>query len=201
MTDKNFDPINLQPRHRRSVRLQNRDYSASGIYYITLNTWKKEYWFGEIINHKFEPTAIGEVAELFWKTIPEYQPNVKLGEFVVMPNHFHGIIILPSVGISSCRGVQLNAPTQPQYTQAERDYYSNISPIKGSLSVILRTFKAAVTRWCRENGHDYFGWQRNYHERVIRDEEEYLGIVNYIRENPDRWELDNEKPNQLTKKV
>ncbi|MFI5252017.1 MAG: hypothetical protein ACHQQQ_06235 [Bacteroidota bacterium] len=78
----------------------------------------------------------------------------------------------------------MNAPTK-----------SFISPSKGTLGIIIRTFEAAVTTWCRNNGHEDFAWQRNYYEHIIRSEKDLSVIRNYIIQNPLKWTLDEYYPN------
>jgi REP element-mobilizing transposase RayT len=193
MTKNNFDPIHLQPRHRRSVRLKDRDYSAFGAYYITLCTQGKECWFGEVASHKVELTDVGEKTKEFLLAVPDHHPQVGLGEFVVMPNHVHSIILFTS------RGVQLNAPTKPHNRPQKDNYFSTISPSPKSLGVVVRTYKGAVVNWCRKNDFGYFNWQRGYYEHVIRDEEDFQRIVEYIQNNPARWNLDIENPINFNK--
>jgi len=117
---------------------------------------------------------------------------VQLDDFVVMPNHLHGIIII-GPNESHLRGdeshlrgdVQLNVPT---------GFFSNISPKKGSLSVIIRTFKAAVTTWARRNDFPSFHWQRGFYEHIIRNQKDLDRIRAYIRNNPLQWALDEKTP-------
>jgi REP element-mobilizing transposase RayT len=94
----------------------------------------------------------------------------------------------------SCRGVQLNAPTEEKQVQSNQEinYYSLISPKKKTLAIIIRTFKGTVTTWCRNNGFECFRWQRNYFEHIIRGEIQLNAIREYIRDNPVNWEMDEE---------
>ena len=85
-----FDP---QKHHRRSIRLKNYDY-ASGAYYVTIVTYKRECLFGEIVDNEMYLSTYGEVVQKWWGEIPIYFPNVNLAAFVVMPNHVHGIIVI-----------------------------------------------------------------------------------------------------------
>ena len=86
----------------------------------------------------------------------------------------------------------MNAPT--------RDRFSTMSPNRKTLGVIVRTYKAAVTTFCRKAGYGGFRWQRNYHEHVVRDEVDLRRIRRYIRDNPIRWELDDYHPQAFTLK-
>jgi len=82
--------------------------------------------------------------------------------------------------------IRMDAPTE--------DYYSKISPGRNTLSLIIRTYKAAVTKLCRGRGIEYFCWQRNYYDHVIRNERDLHKTRKYVRENPLKWEIDEENP-------
>ena len=175
--------------HRRSIRLKGYDYSQAGAYFVTIRTKNGECVLGDIIGGKMKLSALGKVADRFWLQIPEHFLYVELDEFKVMPNHIHGIILIWNVDNPkpSGRGVQLNTPT---------DYFSKISPKKKSLSVIIRTYKAVVTTWCRKNGFKNFRWQSNYYDHIIRNARSLDRIRSYISTNPQRWELDRENPDR-----
>ena len=98
--------------------------------------------------------------------------------------------LIKPVMLDDRRGVQLNAPT-------EANFYSKISPNKNTLSVIIRTFKAAVTRQCRLNGHEHLKWQRSFYDRIVRNDDELNRIREYIHYNPLNWQLDTENPENL----
>ena len=192
-----YDP---DVHHRRSIRLKRYDYSQSGVYFVTLC----------VANHSlyFDDPAIKDFAEKCWVEIPHHFPSVILDQWIVMPNHLHGIVI--------CRGVQLNALTSNALINANIELngpptnttnasnhiiYSKISPRRNTISVIIRTYKAAVTTLCRRNGYNYFRWQRNYYEHIIRDENELNLIRQYITTNPKQWDIDSENPNAPIEKV
>ena len=163
-----YDP---ERHHRRSIRLRGYDYAQPGAYFVTICTRNKELFF--------EDDGIRIIAERCWLAIPKHFPYVQLDAWVVMPNHVHGVLWIVR------RGVQLNAPTR------------GISPRRGTLSVVVRTYKAAVTTQCRRDGYGYFGWQRNYYEHIVRNEEELNRIREYIFNNPLRWHLDRENPERV----
>lgn len=176
-------------RERKQIRLRGYDYSLPGAYFITLCTKGRKNTLARVVNGRAIRSAIGEFALRCWKEIPNHHANVEVDEFVVMPNHIHGVVvILDSLtkAEDSGRGVQLNTPTGNRF--------SRISPKAGSLGVIVRTFKAAVTTWCRRNGFPEFAWQRGYYEHVIRNDRSLFRIREYIRTNPERWSLDKENP-------
>jgi putative transposase len=179
----NYDPTN---HHRRSVRLQGYDYSQAGAYFVTICTNDRALFF--------EDNAIREIAERCWLEIPDHFPTVELDEHIVMPNHVHGIIVTCGDGRGVRRGVQLKAPTNT--IRNPDNVLSVISPHRNTLSVVVRTYKAAVTTLCHRAGRDDFAWQRNYHEHVIRNEGELNRIRQYIVDNPIHWETDTHNPDR-----
>ncbi len=128
-------------------KISHRVNSNPGAYFVTICTHDKVSVFGEVTDGRMNLSPIGEIAESCWQEIPEHFEHVDLDYYIVMPNHQHGILFFTDH--DARRGVQLNAPT-------EANFYSKISPDKNTLSVIMRTFKAAVTRQCRLNGYQYF---------------------------------------------
>ena len=169
---------------RRSVRLKEYDYSKEGAYFVTVCTRDRALLF--------ENEEVRAIVEQCWLGIPDHFPTVQTDEWVVMPNHLHGILII--VG----RGVQLNAPTVALRNQNDR--FSMISPRRSELSTIVRTYKAAVTTLCRKGGHTYFAWQRGYYEHVIRNEDDLNRARQYIFDNPLQWDMDENNPNKLSGK-
>ncbi len=176
-----FDP---GTHHRKSIRLKGYDYSQSGGYVITICTHNKECLFGDVMEGKVVLSPIGQIAFEFWLDIPKRFGNVQLDESIVMPNHVHGIIVIAD----PCRGVKFNAPTEV------RNYYSQISPNRGTIPLTVRTYKSAVSTWCKRNGYENFQWQRNYYDHIVRDEEDLDQIREYIANNPMKWDLDSENP-------
>lgn len=166
---------------RHTFRLQGYDYSKEGAYFITICTYERRHLFGNVAENTFNCSSVGSIAREMWFKIPEHFGNVNLDEFIVMPNHVHGIVF-----IHSNVGVKFNAPTN------YGSHYSNISPRQGTLSVMIRTYKSAVTHTCKVNGYDLFRWQRNYYEHVIRNEDDLREIRDYVIYNPLKWEFDSE---------
>jgi len=129
---------------------------------------------------------MGKIADKFWRAIPDHFPFVGLGAYVVMPNHVHGIIVIHvTVGAS-----QWNAPT---VTPGKRPN----GPKPGSLGAIIGAYKMAVTRRIKEEHNATGIWQRNYYERVIRNEREMENIWRYIEANPAMWRDDTENPARI----
>ncbi len=192
-----YDPLKHQ---RRSQRLSGYDYASPGAYFVTIVTYQRVMFF--------EQPAVRALAEACWRAIPAHAPNVTLDEWVVMPNHVHGIIVINELAdnggnINVGRGVQLNAPTLNERTSNATDnrwkprdpdnVFSMISARSRTLSVIVRTYKATVTTACRRAQLD-FAWQRGFYEHVVRSERELSAIRRYIRENPLKWALDRDNP-------
>jgi len=135
---------------------------------------------------------LGQAVEVNWGEIPAHHHNAELDEYVVMPNHVYGIIIPNEINNDVDvlrRDVQLNVSTDA--------VSSFVSPKKGSLSVVVRTFKAAVTTWARANGCERFRWQSRFYEHIIRNENDLHRIRQYLQNNRLRWELDEENPERV----
>ncbi len=186
--------------HRHSIRLKGYDYSSAGAYFVTFVLQHRLRLFGTINENGMQLTAAGTIARQCWEEIPKHFPHAALDEFVIMPDHMHGIIVILEdenkiEGI--CGGVQLNATTKEATTSRKNNYFSIISPKKKTLSIIIRTYKAAVTTICREKGLNDFKWQRNYYERIIRDERAFAAIRKYILNNPAKWLHDREKESAM----
>ena len=167
---------------RKSIRLQGYDYSQAGAYFITVCTHSRAPLFGEIVDGVMVLNTAGQIVEKCWCAIPEHFPQVTLDEFVVMPNHVHGII---TVGVNNVVGANDYLPQPSKKTP--RPLQHGTSRTIGSM---VRGFKIGVTRWFRANTDIHAVWQRNYYEHIIRNEDAYLKIAEYIQTNPQRWETD-----------
>jgi len=176
----------VTPHHRRSIRLKGYDYTAEGGYFITIVTSERKNLFGEIINGEMQPNPLGEIAREEWFRSAVIRPYIELfaDEFVVMPNHIHGIIWL--VG----RGTARRAPTDgiPMVEQFGK-------PVTASIPTIVRAYKSAVTKRINvlRNTPSSLVWQRNYFEHIITTDREYDSIAEYIFANPQNWGVDREK--------
>jgi putative transposase len=168
-----------------SARLKSWDYSWPGWYFVTIVVQAHACALGEVERSQVVLNALGQVAQTCWLEIPKHHADVELDEYVVMPNHVHGIVILNNVP-SPCRDLQLNVST--------KNHFNTISPQKRSLSVVIRTYKAAATTWVRRNGYINFAWQERFYDHVIRNENDLYRIREYIRNNPRKWILDEEDP-------
>ncbi len=177
---------NSNYRHRRSIRLKEYDYSQNGLYFITICTRNSECIFGEIVEGEMVLTDAGRITRQCWLCIPEHYPDSKLHEYVVMPNHVHGIIQIykETVGVQDLE--PKNKPkVRVQNFEPLQNKYQKIIP--GSIGSIIRGFKVGVTKWFRQNKKVFNVWQRNYYEHVIRNERSYYEISEYIMNNPAMW--------------
>lgn len=169
-----------------SVRLKNWDYRNNGAYFITINTGNRKHFFGEIINGEIRLSPIGEYAEKFWMEIPNHFPFVELGNFVVMPNHTHGILIINNVKSLHCNDIDKSLHCNDSTTN---QYYSDISPKSGSISTIIRSYKSVVSKHARLLNPE-FNWQPKFHDHIIRNSKSFERIQNYIENNPSNWKED-----------
>ena len=180
---------NSQIYHRRSIRLQDYDYSQNGYYYITICTRNFVEYFGQIKNGKMILNKCGEIVKQCWDEIPQHFDNVTLDEMVIMPNHMHGIVVIDGYSRNvSCRGLINQTPTTKWILQ------KNPNMVLGK---IIRSFKAMSCRLIRVNGFNRFQWHRNYYERIIRDEIELYIKRKYIINNPLKWHLDRNNAGNL----
>ena len=168
---------------RRSVRLKGFDYSQPSTYFLTVCTHDKRWIFGEVIGHEVALSRCGKIVSECWRSIPAHFPNVELAAHVVMPNHVHGVII-----------VKQRARTDRANEKSDAREPRRIGALPpGSIPAIVRSFKSVTTRRIHEAAsrpHDV--WQRGYYERIIRDDDEFRQICEYIRLNPANWASDDE---------
>jgi REP element-mobilizing transposase RayT len=169
--------------HRRSIRLKGYDYSSPGGYFITVCAHKRECAFGKISlpDVGARPAApdlnpLGHIVKQCWADIPSHFPHVLFDEYVVMPSHIHGILIISGVARDEGKNAVRRAPT---------------------LSAIVGSFKSASSKEINEirKRPDVPLWQRNYYEHVVRDEDDLNRIRQYIYDNPANWAMDVENPN------
>ena len=170
-------------RHRRSVRLKEYDYARTGAYFVTICTRDKQPLFGEIIDGEMHMNNTGEIVRKCWLEIPGHFQNVTLDQFVIMPNHVHGIVVIT------------DNPVGAKHASPLRLYKTKTHGTKPrSLGAMVASFKSAVTQQnnllLRTPGNSF--WQRNYYEHVVRNESELNKIRRYIINNPPKWEYDLE---------
>ncbi len=181
-----------------SHRLTGFDYASDGAYFITIVTKNREHFFGKIIDNKMVLNELGKIAENFWREIPRHFPYARLDEFVIMPNHMHGILWIdndknnnnnaaarvetPNLGVSTKKRNEKNN-NKPR----NKNHKPEWKP--GTIGVIINQYKRICTINSRQITPD-FAWQRNYHDRIIRNDDELNRIREYIIYNPQMWERD-----------
>lgn len=173
---------------RRSLRLPDYDYSQAGAYFITICTWNRACFFGEIAENTVRLNAWGLIVQEEWQRTGEVRPYVSLDEVIVMPNHFHAILVLTDLS---------NASASPHPVGASRrDARSTPRLVSGSLGAVVVQLKSLATKridHLRDTpGHSI--WQRNYYEHVIRNEQSMNLIRECTQNNPARWTEDRENP-------
>ena len=173
------------PPRRRSIRLRGFNYASSGAYFLTLVTEHRRCLFGAIVSEKLQASSMGEIALEEWLAGPVHRREIELGNFCLMPNHLHAIVSIVTHA-QALEGDPRVAPTPG-------------GPGRGSIGALVSGYKAAVTkRYRREISEpDAVVWQRNYYEHVIRDQEDWYRIEEYILANPRRWAEDAENPSYI----
>jgi len=165
-----------------SARLPWWDYSSNAAYFVTICTLNREHFFGEITDNTIALSEIGEIVEKEWINNTKLRPdmNLQLGAYVVMPNHFHGIIIIG----------------ENKYNSSGRDTMHCVStrgnrfaPRSKNLASVIRGFKIGVTKNARLI-NPRFAWQSRFYDHIIRNEKSYVRIVEYVLTNPLRWQQD-----------
>ena len=206
-----YDP---NRHHRRSTRLSGYDYSQAGAYFVTILTRHRECLFGSISDTGEQSLdMLGQLVEMQWMSIPSHCPFVELDEFIVMPNHLHGIVVITvsphtvrankpfdTVSINSRQHGGVYSPLHATDNGLDPDVVCFPKGTKPrSVGAVIQAFKKAVSR--RANGflnRDGISiWHRNYHDHIIRNEDELNRIREYMTLNPARWAEDKNNPANL----
>jgi len=179
-----------------SARLKGWNYSSPGYYFFTVCTKNRACLFGEIVNGKMVPNEYGKILEHCWNDLPNHYPNLKLDQFVVMPDHIHGIIIIVNnnntIVETGLKPVSTGTPGTPKTP--------NITNKTHGLFEFIRAFKTFSAR--RINEHRQTPgipvWQPRFHDHIIRDENELNLIRKYIIDNPANCGNDENNVMELT---
>jgi putative transposase len=156
------------PRRKR-LRLQSHNYSSPGRYFITICTRKQTEWLATIVENTIRLSPAGEIIQSQWDLLPSRFPGLEIDQFVIMPNHLHGIIVL---------------------TEHLR-YREPATKIKPTLSDIVDAYKGGATYFIRRTGGiDEFEWHKSFHDLIIRNEQILHRVRRYIAINPERWIAD-----------
>jgi REP element-mobilizing transposase RayT len=169
ITSRVYDPA---IHHRRSIRLQGHDYAGCGVYFVTLCVADRRPIFGTVVNGRMALNDAGRAAAFCWRAIPDHFPQAALDEWVVMPDHVHGIVAMSGDG-GGRRGEKSFAPAKRPHGTSR------------TLGSIVRGFKIGVTK---SLGGDS-PWQRNYYDIIVRDARALDNIRRYIRDNPAHWDM------------
>lgn len=205
MTDK------FQNKYRiSSARAPFWDYGCTAAYFVTICTQDRKCYFGDVVDGKMNLSGIGIIADVLWHEIKNHTQNVELEQFVVMPNHIHGILIINNdndVGATHDDGIthpvetthalslQQQQQSPPQQTIGQKRFQHQG---KNTLSSIIGSYKSAVTKHAHRLGFD-FAWQSRFHDHIIRNEQSFQTIADYIANNPLKW--GNDKFNQMNKNI
>ena len=195
-----FDP---QKHRRRSIRLPEYDYSQAGAYYVTIVAWHRELLFGEVVNKEMKLNRYGEIIEWEWRELPKRFQFIELGVFMVMPNHFHGILFFHEKVGATRQGLTRIHDGQTLLPHITTDG-SNGSPLPqgpkpSSLGAVISQFKSRLTKrlWKIPSLNGTPIWQRNYYEHIIRNEKDLQSKSEYIESNPVLWDEDEHNPKRI----
>jgi putative transposase len=197
-----------------SARLQNWDYGSNGAYFITICTKEMQHFFGEVVDKKMILNSVGVLAEEYWIEILKEFPYVEFGNFQIMPNHMHGILIIDKSVVpatvetrfiaSNLDGIIEDERSKDDADSSETRLIASVLPEKDgiggfsgennpmlsdNISRIIRWYKGRCTFEMRKINPN-FGWHPRFHDHIIRNSESFERIQNYIEENPARWEED-----------
>ncbi len=167
-----------------STRLSGWDYTQAGYYFVTICCKNRENFFGAIRDGLMHDSALAQIIAEEWQKTPEIRQHVRLDEWIIMPNHVHGILIFtesvetPQTGKTPHRGVSTGLQTN-------------------SLGAVIGQFKSVCTKRIWKAGYTHFGWQARFYDRILRDDDALFKARQYIRTNPLRWEIDQNNPANL----
>ena len=172
----------------KQYRLPGYNYASNAAYFVTVVCANRDCFFGEIKNGEISYSEIGEIVLQELEMAIVHKKNIKIPNFVIMPNHIHLIVELKNAQITE------KAPPSilPLGNGFERR--GHIAPLqKGSLGSFVNHFKGRVTRKAKDLGFIDFGWQPRFNDRIIRNKKEYEMVSTYIDQNILNWDEGNEK--------
>ena len=195
---------NPEIHHRRSIRLKGYDYTQPGAYFVTFCSYKRDEIFGEVINAEMKLSTLGEIVRNEWFRSAEIRKEIRLfdDEFMVMPNHGHGIIWIVDTTAVGADGVRPDMERKfavrgnIQKSDARR---ASLRRMPRSLGSFMAGFKASVTSRAKNELTTTGIWQRNYYEHIIRNDRELNNIRWYILNNPLNWQLDRDNARNIRK--
>lgn len=176
--------------HRKSIRLKEYNYSQAGLYFITICCQNRICRFGNVVDGKMMLNEFGIVAYNEWVKLSERFSNFELDVFQIMPNHMHGIILLNDISVAGFTPAQNDLYTQNDVKP--NDNNRTTARVAPTVSNIVGAYKSLVANGCLDifkSQNETIGklWQRNYYEHIIRNEQSYQTIAEYIINNPAKW--------------
>ena len=183
---------------RQSLRLRWFDYSQAGFYFVTIDTYKGEHAFGSVKDGKMYLSPVGLKAQYEWQKLPEKHPGVAIDDYVIMPNHIHGIVVIYG---------GLNIENVPERFRAQRrawleTYHPELQDYKApSLDKIIGQFKGAASHLIHSSGAPNFAWHRSFHDDILNTKRDVYYVRRYILSNPEVWGDDSRYMPKKQKKV
>ncbi len=198
--DRNSSQAVPVKQRRRSLRLPTYDYSLPGRYFVTVCIQNRECLFGDIKNVEMVLNPVGRMVEGVWKGLPKRFPFLELDRHVVMPNHFHGILMLNDK--EDRRGESCIRPAGGDgHSQQGEHKVRPYGTLERSVGRVVQAFKSLSTheyvqRVKKDDWPPFSGrlWQRNYYEHIIRTDKDFNTVREYILLNPVKWMEDKENP-------
>lgn len=181
------DPPRYKGYRVPSARLQHWDYTTNAFYFVTICTRERLPLLGEIADGQVVLTDAGRIVDEEWRRTASVRPDVTIDEYVVMPNHLHGIVVLD-------RQASLQGETPDETSQRD---VSTFQLAAGSLGAIVGQFKSVCSKRIRAAGLTDFGWQPRFYDHIIRDNKSLDSIRQYIMDNPLKWEEEHDTPENL----
>jgi REP element-mobilizing transposase RayT len=182
-------PSKFKSKYRiKSARLQNWNYGLPGAYFITISVENRICIFGDIDQGKVILNEIGRIANFYWREIPRYFKNVVIDEYIVMPDHLHGVIFIK--GNIDGDGINAVCTGKGGIVPVEKNPMVNYS-----LSTIVRWYKGRIMFEINKAFGKKFQWHSSFYEHIIRDEKDLIRIRQYIENNPIQWVIDKENSN------
>jgi len=167
----------------KKIRLEDWDYSWNGIYFVTIKTENNRKYFGQILNNEMKLNKIGEIAEACWREVPNHYDHVYIDEFIIMPDHVHGLI-------------RINNPNREQgYIQLKRKrkkilLSENNTDYNPSLLTIIGSYKSACSKIIRaETNCKFFSWQKRFNDEIICNDLTLMRVRDYIKNNPKNYRM------------
>jgi len=189
-------PYDPAIQHRRSIRLKDYDYSQPGAYFITMCTRGGALIFGDMDGEEVRLNEVGKMLYSLWADIPSAYPPADIDVFIVMPNHLHGIIVLPDTTEVRRGEAGMGTKVPVSETPSTDEDAMSIDYLVGRVkSLAINRYWDVLRSKGRSSAHVKL-WHRDYYEHVIRNEDELARIREYITNNPLQWSLDRENPNR-----